>query len=143
MDEQAAPGLPRDRPADRLEEAGGHARVRDPLGWLLGRGLVQRPACPDWRCDDGIRLDTRGDCPSCASLIADRRAVRPRIRARAAADLPGAGTTELRNAFEGRLREDVALDAGGVGGERRAREAAEVERTSPGNRSVLFSSVPS
>ncbi|MGW0189015.1 hypothetical protein ACWDV7_25060 [Streptomyces sp. NPDC003362] len=60
MQPDAAPRLL----ADRLGEAGGEGRVRAAMGWLLGRGLVQRPGCPDRRCDDGIRLDTRGDCPT-------------------------------------------------------------------------------
>ncbi|MGW2520826.1 hypothetical protein ACWC09_28190 [Streptomyces sp. NPDC001617] len=125
-DEKAAPQLLADRLTDRVAEAGGQALVRDPLGWLLGHGLVQRPACPDPRCDDGTRLDTRGECASCASLLADRRAVRARVRAEAAADLPGAGVAEPRAVSELRLREHAVLEAERVQ-LRQARAAAEVE----------------
>ncbi len=85
--------------------------MRDPMGWLLGRGLIQRPACPDLRCDDGVRLDTRGECASCASLLADRRAVRARVRSETVADLPGASAAELGAALEERLREHTAGEA--------------------------------
>lgn len=100
-----------DRLTDRLEEAGGEALVRDPMGWLLGRGLIQRPACPDLRCDDGVRLDTRGECASCGSLLTDRRAVRARVRTETSADLPGASAAELEAAVEKRLREYTAGEA--------------------------------
>ncbi|WP_239146367.1 hypothetical protein [Streptomyces sp. SID10815] len=106
-----APQLLADRLTDRLSETGGEAMVTTPYGWLIGRGLVQRQACSDRRCDDGIRLDTGGDCASCASLLADRRAVRARVRTETAADLPGAGASELRAACERRLREHTVLEA--------------------------------
>ncbi|UXX98028.1 hypothetical protein N7U49_47880 (plasmid) [Streptomyces sp. AD2-2] len=110
-DVEGAVRLLGDRLTDRLEEAGGEALVRDPMGWLLGRGLIQRPACPDLRCDDGVRLDTRGECASCASLLADRRAVRARVRSETVADLPGASAAELGAALEERLREHTAGEA--------------------------------
>ncbi|MFD9435306.1 AMP-binding protein [Streptomyces sp. NPDC060002] len=56
VDPKAAPGVLAARLTDRQEEAGGEALVRDPMGRLPARGLIQRPACPDPRCDDGIRL---------------------------------------------------------------------------------------
>jgi hypothetical protein len=106
-----APRLLANRLTDRLQETGGEALVTGPYGWLIRRGLVQRQACSDQRCDDGIRLDTGGDCASCASLLADRRAVRARVHTETAADLPGAGTAELRAAYERRLREHTVLEA--------------------------------
>ncbi|MFD7940149.1 hypothetical protein ACFV4T_37535 [Streptomyces sp. NPDC059755] len=111
MQPEAAPRLLADRLTDRLEETGGDALVESPYAWLIRRGLVQRPACSDERCGDGIRLDTGGDCLSCASVIADRRAVRARIRAEAAAQLAGAGTAELQAALEQRLRRHIVVEA--------------------------------
>ncbi|MGW0925964.1 hypothetical protein ACWD3J_44090 [Streptomyces sp. NPDC002755] len=111
MQPEAAPRLLADRLTDRLEESGGDALVESPYAWLIRRGLVQRPACSDRRCDDGIRLDTGGDCLSCASVIADRRAVRARIRDQAAAQLAGAGTAELRAVLEQRLRRHIVMEA--------------------------------
>jgi hypothetical protein len=108
---EMAPRLLADRLTDRLAETGGEALVDKPYGWLIGRGLVQRQACSDRRCDDGIRLDTGGDCASCAALIADRRAVRAEVRTETAADLPGADAAKLRAACERRLREHTVLEA--------------------------------
>ncbi|MFD0396348.1 hypothetical protein ACFQ3Z_45770 [Streptomyces nogalater] len=99
------PRLLADRLTDRLEEVGGQALVRDPMGWLLGRGLVQRQACADPRCDDGIRLDTRADCPTCTTVIADRRAQRARLRALVDEQLAGASTAQRRAVYEQQLRE--------------------------------------
>ncbi|MFG2885686.1 hypothetical protein ACGFYV_25910 [Streptomyces sp. NPDC048297] len=125
-DEACAPQLLADRLADRLEEAGGEALVRDPMGWLLGRGLVQRPACTDRRCDDGIRLDTRAECLSCAMVVADRRARRARLRAAVDARFEGVGVAGRRAVYEARLREDTALEAARTEA-RHARAAIEVE----------------
>ncbi|MFF2520179.1 hypothetical protein [Streptomyces sp. NPDC058086] len=60
-----APRLLADRLTDRLEETGGEALVTGPYGWLIRRGLLQRQACSDRRCDDGIRLDTGSECENC------------------------------------------------------------------------------
>jgi hypothetical protein len=108
---EMAPGLLAGRLADRLEETGGEDLVDSAYGWLIRRGLVQRLACSDVRCDDGIRLDTQEDCPSCASVIADRRAVRARIRMETAADLTGVGSAELRAVYERRLRAHTVVEA--------------------------------
>lgn len=62
-----------DRLTDRLEETGGEALVDAPYPWLIRRGLVQRSACPDRRCDDGIRLDTRGELQPKVSVLCLRR----------------------------------------------------------------------
>ncbi|MFB6946302.1 MULTISPECIES: hypothetical protein [unclassified Streptomyces] len=77
--------------ADRLEETGGEARVDKPFGWLIGRGLVRRPSCTDRRCDDGIRLDTGGECENCGNVVHIRRARRAKIAAQIDRELPGLG----------------------------------------------------
>ncbi|WP_345515870.1 hypothetical protein [Streptomyces yanii] len=126
-DEASAPQLLADRLTDRLQEAGGQALVRDPMGWLLGRGLVQRQACTDVRCDDGIRLDTRGDCPACTTMVADRRAHRARLRAVVDAQLAGSDHADRRAVYEARLREHTLLEAARREA-RHARTAIEVEQ---------------
>ncbi|MGW1364576.1 hypothetical protein ACWCQP_45125 [Streptomyces chartreusis] len=125
-DPQLAPQLLADRLTDRLNEVGGEALVREPVGWLLGRGLVQRPGCGDHRCDDGIRLDTRGDCPGCGALMSERRALRARVRGDVDAEFAGADFVVRRAAFEERLRERTVLEADRARA-RRARVAGEVE----------------
>jgi hypothetical protein len=120
-----APRLLADRLTDRLAETGGEALVYKPFPWLIRRGLVQRPACSDPRCDDGTRLDTRSECPSCATAIADRRALRTRVRAVMTAEQ---GQRRVgRAAYEERLREHAALEADRARA-RHARAADEVER---------------
>ncbi|MEV6963430.1 hypothetical protein AB0M97_30625 [Streptomyces sp. NPDC051207] len=69
MQPEAAPRLLANRLTDRLEETGGEALVTAPYGWLIRRGLVQRQACSDRRCDDGIRPDTGTECPNCHDVI--------------------------------------------------------------------------
>ncbi|WP_190078499.1 hypothetical protein [Streptomyces daghestanicus] len=119
------PRLLADRLTDRLAETGGEALVDKPFPWLIRRGLVQRPACADPRCDDGTRLDTRSECPSCATAIADRRMLRARVRAVMTAE-QGQGPVS-RAAYEERLREHSALEADRARA-RHARTAVEVER---------------
>ncbi|MFD0009028.1 hypothetical protein ACFVJ4_42690 [Streptomyces sp. NPDC127178] len=126
VDPQSAPQLLADRLADRLEDVGGEALVREPVGWLVGRGLVQRQLCGDRRCDDGIRLDNRGDCPGCTAVTGERRAVRARVRAEIEAELGGAGTAVRQAAFEARLQERTVLEAD-LARARSARVADEVE----------------
>ncbi|MCE0446786.1 hypothetical protein LT493_26000 [Streptomyces tricolor] len=123
---EAVPRLLADRLTDRLAEVGGPALVRDPMGWLLGRGLVQRQACTDLRCDDGIRLDTRADCPTCTSVIADRRGQRARLRAVIDEQLAGAGAAERRAVYEQQLREHTLREAARTEA-RHAREAIAVQ----------------
>ena len=106
----AAPRVLAARLTDRLEEAGGEALVRDPMGWLLGRGLVQRPACPDLRCDDSIRLDSGTDCPTCGNIVRTRRALRARVAARVEAEMPYSDPGVRRTAAEQYLREETALE---------------------------------
>ncbi|MEU4655114.1 hypothetical protein AB0G32_14440 [Streptomyces sp. NPDC023723] len=125
MQPGVAPQMLADRLTDRLEETGGEALVDRPYPWLIRRGLVQRPACSDPRCDDGTRLDTRAECPSCTSVIADRRALRARIRL--AVDGEHSRGPAGRAAYEARLRTHTALSAD-LTRARHARAAVEAER---------------
>ncbi|MFG2977707.1 hypothetical protein ACGFYY_32545 [Streptomyces sp. NPDC048331] len=106
-----APRLLADRLTDRLEQTGGEALVDKPYGWLIGRGLVQRPACSHRKCDDGMRLDTAQDCENCGNVRHLRRAWRARIGAEIDRELPGLADGERRRVLEERLRERVALEA--------------------------------
>ncbi|MFG2424979.1 hypothetical protein ACGFWD_38960 [Streptomyces sp. NPDC048448] len=110
VDPAAAPQILANRLTDRLREVGGEALVRDPMGWLLGRGLLQRPACPDRRCDDGIRLDTGDDCPSCGNVVHIRRSLRARVAAAVEADLPYVLPAERRSEIGRRLRKEYVLE---------------------------------
>lgn len=127
VDPKAAPRVLAARLTHRLKEVGGEALVRDPMGWLLGRGLVQRPACPDLRCDDGIRLDTGTDCPTCGNIIHTRRALWARVAAGAEAEMQYSDTAARRAEAERRLREETAL-AEQRAQIRRARAEREVEQ---------------
>ncbi|MFF8431097.1 hypothetical protein ACF07Y_39375 [Streptomyces sp. NPDC016566] len=127
VDAKAAPRALAARLTDRLQEVGGEALVRDPMGWLLGRGLVQRPACPDLRCDDGIRLDTGADCPTCATIVHTRRALRTRVAAVVEAEMPCGDPASRRAEAERRLREETALEEQRAQ-IRRARAEREVEQ---------------
>ncbi|MFE3865972.1 hypothetical protein ACFXPT_36980 [Streptomyces goshikiensis] len=106
-----APRLLADRLTDRLQQTGGEALVDKPYGWLIGRGLVQRPACSHRKCDDGIRLDTGEDCENCGNVLHLRRARRARISADIDRELPGLADGERRRVLDERLREKAALDA--------------------------------
>ncbi|MEU2564837.1 hypothetical protein ABZ626_36725 [Streptomyces longispororuber] len=107
----SGPRLLADRLTDRLAETGGEALVDRPFPWLMRRGLVQRRACPDWRCDDGIRLDTGADCEMCGDVVHIRRARRAKIAAQIDRELPGLGDSVRRRVLEERLREQVAIEA--------------------------------
>ncbi|MEN2424385.1 hypothetical protein AABB02_40590 (plasmid) [Streptomyces rimosus] len=124
------------RLTDRLAETGGEALVTGPYGWLIRRGLVQRPSCSDRRCDDGVRLDTGAECENCTNVIHFRRARRAR-RAKTAAqiarELPGLSDGERREVLEDRLRQQAAVEAEDVVRRREqaraaARQRAERER---------------
>ncbi|MER6503944.1 hypothetical protein ABT218_32545 [Streptomyces sp. NPDC001455] len=106
-----APRLLANRLTDRLQETGGEALVDKPYGWLIGRGLVQRPSCSDRRCDDGIRLDTGTGCENCQNVIHVRRARRAWIGAEVDRELPGLSDGERRSVLEERLREEAAIEA--------------------------------
>ncbi|MFH9016112.1 hypothetical protein ACH4C6_32625 [Streptomyces sp. NPDC017943] len=105
------PRLLADRLTDRLKETGGEALVDRPFPWLMRRGLVQRQACTDRRCDDGIRLDTRAECEMCGNVIHIRRAQRAKIAAEVDRELPGLTEGERRRVIEARLREQAAIEA--------------------------------
>ncbi|MFE3413112.1 hypothetical protein ACFXMT_33765 [Streptomyces mirabilis] len=122
---EAAPQLLANRLTGRLQEVRGEALVREPMGWLLRRGLVQRQACSDRRCDDGSRLDTGADCENCANVLHIRRAWRARITAEVDAAMPGADPTERKAAIEERLRHRAELEAEDL---MRSRQQAEAER---------------
>ncbi|WP_432095665.1 hypothetical protein [Streptomyces sp. bgisy100] len=107
----AAPRVLADRLTDRLAETGGEAMVTGPYGWLIRRGLVQRQACTDRRCDDGIRLDTGAECEMCGNVVHIRRARRVKIAAQLDRELPGLSDDERRRVLEERLREQVAIEA--------------------------------
>lgn len=90
----------RERLKRRLTEQG-TVPVTDPVGWLVGRALPRRALCPDSRCDDGRRMDTRADCAACQMLVLDGRALRSRAFAQATTALAG-GRVD-RPAFEAEL----------------------------------------
>ncbi|MFE7777664.1 hypothetical protein ACFU5O_27950 [Streptomyces sp. NPDC057445] len=120
---EVAPQLLAQRLTERLRADGGPAGVREPVGWLLRRGLVQRPACSDMRCDDGTRLDTGSDCPTCDNVIRIRRAQRARTVAEVEASMPSAAAAARRAALEERLRNQVVLEAETLVQRRRQAEA--------------------
>ncbi|MEU8542933.1 hypothetical protein AB0C52_23605 [Streptomyces sp. NPDC048717] len=90
----------RERLKRRLAEQG-TVLVTDPVGWLVGRALPRRALCPDRRCDDGRRMDTRADCPACQMLVLDGRALRARAFTKATTVLAG-GRVD-RSVFEAEL----------------------------------------
>ncbi len=108
---EMAPRLLADRFTDRLAETGGEALVQRPFPWLMRRGLVQRQACSDRRCDDAIRLDTGSECENCGNVVHIRRARRAKIAAEVDRELPGLSEGERRRVLEERLREQAVLEA--------------------------------
>ncbi|MDQ1005974.1 hypothetical protein QFZ82_000459 [Streptomyces sp. V4I23] len=80
-------------------------------GWLLTRGLPQKPGCWSHMCDDGIRLDTGANCDSCACLVEDRRAMRASVVANVAAQHPTLAREERRAEIEWQLQDRVAHEA--------------------------------
>ncbi|MDR3082988.1 MAG: hypothetical protein LBV60_19045 [Streptomyces sp.] len=101
----------RERLKRRLAEQGS-VPVTDPVGWLVGRVLPRRALCPDGRCDDGRRMDTRADCAACQMLVLDGRALRSRAFAKAATALAG-GQVD-RPVFEAELNACWQLEAASV-----------------------------
>ena len=100
--------------AERLERrlAAQHGeRVREPVGWLLSRGLPQRAECYATACDDQVRMDTGLVCPSCELLIGDRRALRHQVVQAVAAELPRLASAEAQAEVERRMSREVALRA--------------------------------
>ena len=98
----------------RLDEQEGPARVKNPVGWIISRGLPRRAVCSDVRCDDGVRLDIGQPCQTCEYLVADRRGLRRRVAAYVDAQLPGLGEAERRLAVERQLREETNVAAAEV-----------------------------
>jgi hypothetical protein len=90
----------RERLKRRLAEQG-TVPITDPVGWLVGRGLPRRAVCPEPRCDDGRRMDTRADCAACQMLVLDGRALRGRAFAKVTTALAD-GRVD-RPAFEAEL----------------------------------------
>lgn len=110
--------LPQDAPralAERLEariaQSRGLVMIRQPYPWLLHRALVQRPACSDTRCDDGISLDTGQACESCGNVIHLRRAHRARLGAELDQEQPDLPAAERRRVLEERLRAHTEREA--------------------------------
>ncbi|WP_158716623.1 hypothetical protein [Streptomyces sp. NRRL F-5630] len=124
--------LPQDAPrvlAERLEariaQSRGLVMIRQPYPWLLHRALVQRPACSDTRCDDGISLDTGQPCESCGNVIHIRRAHRARLAAELDQEQPALAAAERQRVLEERLREHTERETEA----RQRRHAAQRERS--------------
>lgn len=107
-----APQVLADRLARRLEDQmrrGGP--VKDPVGWLIGKGLPQRQECGDRLCDDRMLLDSGRDCPRCEDRQASSRARRHAVAAAVDTSMPYASETERRTATERQLHETVTARA--------------------------------
>ncbi|MFK0047945.1 hypothetical protein ACIQU4_28430 [Streptomyces sp. NPDC090741] len=98
--------------------------VQDLVGWVLTRGLPQRPGCWSAVCDDRVRMDTGGPCASCDTVLGDRRAVRQAVAAEIAAELPRLSGDVRRGEVERRLNHRVQVQAA-TDSVRRERELAE------------------
>ncbi|MEU2834985.1 hypothetical protein ABZ667_41240 [Streptomyces lavendulae] len=107
----------------RLDQQMGQP-VTDPVGWILGRGLIQRMWCWSQLCDEGRRMDSGADCPSCQTLVGDRREQRARISAETVRELLGVAPQMLRAQIEKRLNTAVTYEAAAQA-VRRERAAAE------------------
>lgn len=101
-----------DRLARRLEDQLRlSGPIKDPVGWLVGRGLPQRQECGDKRCDEGMLLDSGRNCPRCEDRREGRRAERHAVAAAVDATMPYASPQERRTATERRMHEDVTAQA--------------------------------
>ncbi|MEW2373422.1 hypothetical protein AB0940_29225 [Streptomyces sp. NPDC006656] len=96
------------RLADQMRLAG---PIKDPVGWLIGRGLPQRQLCAETRCDEGTLLDSGRDCPRCEDRQLDRRDQRRAVAAAVDAVMPGASESERRAAIAQQLHQDVMAEA--------------------------------
>ncbi|KPI12541.1 hypothetical protein OV450_8388, partial [Actinobacteria bacterium OV450] len=124
--------------AERLErrlQAQAGRPVQDVVGWVLTRGLPQRPGCWSTVCDDRTRMDTGQPCASCDTVLGDRRAVRRAVAAEVAAELPRLSGEARRGEVERRLNRRVQVQAAAdrvrrerAGGPRGGREAAWARR---------------
>lgn len=110
-------GVAERRLAERLKRRLDRQRtpVQDLTAWLIRRGLPQNNGCWSHLCDDGIRIDSGGTCPSCDCLIGDRRGLRQIVATEVAAQHPHVAAGEWRGVYEGTLRAKVeyqsAMDA--------------------------------
>jgi len=107
-----APRVLADRLARRLEDQirlG--APIKNPVGWMLKRGLPQRQMCGDVRCDEGALLDSGRECPRCDEVRDDRRDQRRRVAASVDAVTPHASKAERRAAIERQLHDTVTAQA--------------------------------
>ncbi|MFF8882925.1 hypothetical protein [Streptomyces flaveolus] len=114
--------------AERLEHRlrlQGDRPVASVQGWLMKRGLPQRPGCWSHLCDDGVRMDTGVSCPSCDSVLGDRRAARRAVATSVAAQMGHVPSCERRQEVERRLQEQVRRQ-GLADLKRRERAVAEV-----------------
>ncbi|WP_327349034.1 hypothetical protein [Streptomyces europaeiscabiei] len=101
-----------DRLARRLEDQlrlG--SPIKDPVGWLIGKGLPQRQECGDALCDDRMLLDSGRDCPRCEDRQASSRAQRQAVAAAVDTAMPYASEAERRTATERQLHETVTAQA--------------------------------
>ncbi|MFC1436047.1 hypothetical protein ACEZDB_35980 [Streptacidiphilus sp. N1-3] len=97
-----------DRLVGRLLAQGGPVSVRDPVGWLLGRGLPQRRDCGDRRCDDGRLLTTGESCARCQDNLVASRAMRSAVAAGVDQRL---APEDRQHAVEARMHELAQLAA--------------------------------
>ncbi|MGW1616448.1 hypothetical protein ACWCQZ_44790 [Streptomyces sp. NPDC002285] len=99
-------GVAERRLAERLKRRLDRQRapVQDLAAWLIRRGLPQNNGCWSNLCDDGIRIDSGGTCPSCDCLIGDRRGLRQIVVTEVAAQHPHVALGEWRGVYEQALR---------------------------------------
>ncbi|MFK4103180.1 hypothetical protein ACI2L1_24470 [Streptomyces sp. NPDC019531] len=102
-------GVAERRLAERLKRRLDRQRspVQDLAAWLIRRGLPQNNGCWSDLCDDGIRIDSGGTCPSCDCLIGDRRGLRQIVATEVAAQHPHVTAGEWRGVYEEALRAKV------------------------------------
>jgi hypothetical protein len=110
-DPTSAPGLLAERLAFRLGRQGAVDSVRDPVGWLLKRGLPQGRQCGDVRCDDSTLLTDGSACPRCEDNRTSRRRQRLQVTEDVNRQLPQASPAQRRSAVEQRMRELAGIEA--------------------------------
>ncbi|WP_152628130.1 hypothetical protein [Streptacidiphilus neutrinimicus] len=96
---------------ERRVQAQGGVPVTDPVGWLLGRGLPQRPGCGDWACDEGVLVTNGMPCEACGHNQQAKRALRRSVAAAVTDELPGADDVVRQHVVQARLREFAELQA--------------------------------
>ncbi|MEU1516239.1 hypothetical protein ABZ490_29570 [Streptomyces sp. NPDC005811] len=107
-----APQVLADRLARRLADQmrlGGP--IKDPVGWLIGKGLRQQQDCGDRLCDDRMLLDSGPDCPRCEDRQASSRAQRHAVAAAVDDAMPYASEADRRTAIDRQLHETVTARA--------------------------------